>query len=163
MEGSFFCTNGTTTTCIFRMWFAWQTPWKTSGMQTGGTRCLSATFACVLLINGYVCGFFTWFSNILCEYETGDWNCTTRVCSVIWGSLVGVPSNKAAFTSQMYLRCFIFHSRFQQKTFHLTNMFEAFPTGIPLMETSATVSSPSQSSSIFAASSWELESWNWPV
>ena len=31
-------------TCIFRMWFAWQTPWKTSGMQTGGTKCLSATF-----------------------------------------------------------------------------------------------------------------------
>ena len=55
----FFCTNGITSTCIFRMWFAWQTPWKTSGMQTGGTRCLSATFACVLLINGYVCGFFS--------------------------------------------------------------------------------------------------------
>ena len=55
----FLCSNGITTTCIFRMWFAWQTPWKTSGMQTGGTRCLSATFACVLLINGYICVFYS--------------------------------------------------------------------------------------------------------
>ena len=47
-EGCLDCTNAPSTdmvTCIFRMWFAWQTPWKTSGMQTGGTKCLSATFA----------------------------------------------------------------------------------------------------------------------
>ena len=29
----------------------------------------------------YLC-YSTCFSNILCEYEIGDWNCTTKVCSV---------------------------------------------------------------------------------
>ena len=43
--------NGLTTTCIFLMWFAWQTPWKTSGMQTGGTKCLSATLEYVVVVN----------------------------------------------------------------------------------------------------------------
>ena len=37
-------------TCIFLMWFAWQTPWKTSGMQTGGTKCLSATLEYVVVM-----------------------------------------------------------------------------------------------------------------
>ena len=32
------------------MWLAWQTPWNTSGMQTGGTRCLSATWSCHIWI-----------------------------------------------------------------------------------------------------------------
>ena len=105
----------------------------------------------------------TCLSNILCEYETGDWNCTTKVCSVIWGSCVGFPSSKAAFTSQICLSCFIFKRSHFQRTSHLTNMLEALPTWIPLIETSATVSSPSQSSSIFDASSCEVESWNWPV
>ena len=54
----------------------------------------------------------TCFSNIFCEYETGDWNCTTKVCSVICWSLVCVPSNKAAFTSQICLHSSIFANLF---------------------------------------------------
>ena len=50
-----------------------------------------------------------------------------------------------------------------QRGSHLENMFEAFPTWTPLMETSATVSSPSQSSSILSASRWDLRRRKLPV
>ena len=48
---AFLCNNCLTKTCIFLMWFAWQTPWKTSGMQTGGTKCLSATLEYLVVVN----------------------------------------------------------------------------------------------------------------
>ena len=60
-------------------------------------------------------------------------------------------------------KCACTASSLDQRPSHLTNIFEAFPMWIPLMKTSATVSSPSQSSSILDASSCEVESWNWPV